>query len=146
MENIQEFDKLKTKVLKYIMYKKRTEREIRQKFRDIEETILEEVIEDLKELDYINDSTYIERSINEFIRLNNLSVKEISYKLMAKGLKQNYIQEYIDTHKEELYEYENKSARNIFMKKSSTMEDEDIIKYLGKKGYKAEAIKGAMDE
>ena len=32
MQDIEEFDKLKTKVLKYILYKKRTEQEIRQKF------------------------------------------------------------------------------------------------------------------
>ena len=35
MDNIdclEEYDKQKTKVLKYIIYKKRTEREVRQKF------------------------------------------------------------------------------------------------------------------
>ena len=32
MQDIEEFDKLKTKVLKYILYKKRTAQEIRQKF------------------------------------------------------------------------------------------------------------------
>ena len=30
--SIEEFDKIKTKVLKYILYKKRTKQEIKQKF------------------------------------------------------------------------------------------------------------------
>ena len=37
IEKLEEFDKLKTKVLKYIMYKKRTEQEIRRKFLNIED-------------------------------------------------------------------------------------------------------------
>ena len=34
MDYVEEFDKLKTKVLKYILFKKRTEQEVRQKFRE----------------------------------------------------------------------------------------------------------------
>ena len=37
MYSIEEFDKQKTKILKYIMYKKRTENEIRIKFNTIDE-------------------------------------------------------------------------------------------------------------
>ena len=49
MQDIEEFDKLKTKVLKYILYKKRTEQEIRQKFSENAGNNLENVIEYLKE-------------------------------------------------------------------------------------------------
>ena len=35
MYSIEEFDELKTKVLKYIMFKKRTELEIKRKFANI---------------------------------------------------------------------------------------------------------------
>ena len=53
---IQEFDNIKTKMLKYIMYKKRTEKEVRQKFSSsVDEILLDDVIENLKELGYIND-------------------------------------------------------------------------------------------
>ena len=42
MYTIEEFDAVKTKVLKYVLYKKRTEREVRQKFESsIEEDILD---------------------------------------------------------------------------------------------------------
>lgn len=53
-DNIEEFDKLKTKILKYIMYKKRTEKEVIQKFSSsVDQNLLEDVIEHLKEIGYI---------------------------------------------------------------------------------------------
>ncbi len=49
--SIEEFDKAKTRVLKYVMYKKRTENEVRVKFaKDINKNLLEDVIEELKRL------------------------------------------------------------------------------------------------
>lgn len=87
MDYVEEFDKLKTKVLKYILFKKRTEQEVRQKFREDSGEMLDDVIEELKELNYINDENYIQRAVNEFKNLKNMSIKEIQYKLMTKGLK-----------------------------------------------------------
>ena len=55
MYTIEEFDKQKTKVLKYIIFKKRTEYEVRQKFqKTVEKDLLEDIIQDLKENKYIN--------------------------------------------------------------------------------------------
>ena len=86
MYKIEEFDKAKTKVLKYIFYKKRTEQEIKNKFsRVIEENLREDVIEELKQIGYIDDEKYVLRAINEFMALNTLSIKEIKYKLMSKN-------------------------------------------------------------
>ena len=79
IENLELFDKLKTKVLKYVLYKKRTEKEVRQKFSssDVNQNMLEDVIENLKENGYISDEKYIERAINEFMALKNLSIFEL---------------------------------------------------------------------
>ena len=52
MEDYIEFDKLKTKVLKYALYKKRSEAEIRRKFAENSGEMLDEVIENLKENGY----------------------------------------------------------------------------------------------
>ena len=82
----EEFDKLKTKVLKYILYKKRTKNEILQKFSNEDQEILEEIISYLEEAGYINEQEYIEKSIRELMNLKNLSLQEIQYKLLAKGL------------------------------------------------------------
>ena len=146
MYTIEEFDKAKTKILKYIIYKKRSENEIRNKFsKEFDENLLEDIIEYLKEANYINDKEYIEKAINNFMVLKNLSIKEIKYKLISKGLDKNKIEDYICENKEELEEYEIKSAENIFYKKTNSMEDEEIKQYLLKKGYKSENISIAME-
>lgn len=146
MSYIEEFDKLKTKVLKYILFKKRTEQEVRQKFKEDSGELLDDVIEELKELNYINDETYIQRAINEFKNLKNMSIKEIEYKLMTKGIKKDIINNYIYTNKEDLLEYEMNSAKKIFVKKKNTLQTEEIINYLKKKGYLQETIKIAEED
>ena len=146
MEEIEEFDQLKTQVLKYVLYKKRSEAEVREKFSKNTGKMLDDVIEYLKENDYINDTSYIEKSVNEFRRLKSMSIKEIQYKLLAKGLDKDNIDNYIYENREELLEYELNSAQQIMIKKQSTMEKEDIIKFLQKKGYMQEIIKIVSDE
>lgn len=143
---IEEFDKLKTKVLKYIMYKKRTEKEVRTKFSssDINKDTLEDVIENLKENGYINDESYIQRAINEFLAINTLSLKEIRNKLYAKGISSSIIDLYFCEHDEELQEYELMCAKKIALKKQSQMEQNDIEAFLYRKGYSKESIKFAL--
>ena len=141
MYSTEEFDILKTKVLKYIMYKKRTENEVRKKFQnEIDENLLEDIIEYLKDLNYINDKKYIEKLINNYKILKNLSNIELKYKLLEKGLDKNLIEDYFYEFKDDLQEYEINSANNIINKKRKDMEDKDIKNYLLKKGYKQENI------
>ena len=64
---------------------------------------------------------------------------------MTKGLNKNIIEDYIAENKEELEQYEIKSAENILYKKSISMEQEEIKQYLLKKGYKMENINKAME-
>jgi len=146
MDEIEEFDKLKTKVLKYVLYKKRTEAEIRQKFSENSGKMLDNVVEYLRENNYINDEIYIEKTVNEYQRLKNMSIKEIEYKLLSKGVKKDTIDEYIYKNREELLEYELNSAKNIFIKKQTTMNREEIVLYLRKKGYINEVIRTVEED
>ena len=147
IEELEEFDKLKTKVLKYIMYKKRTEQEIKRKFLNLEnQEMLEDVIENLKEIGYINDEDYIKRAVAEHMNLNNLSLKELKYKLMSKGINTNVMDNYFENNIDELEEYEINSAKNIILKKQYNMEEQQLIQYLLKKGYKMESIKNATND
>lgn len=134
-------EKLKTRVLKYIMFKKRTEKEVREKFANEDESMLEEVVEILKDLGYINDIDYVERFINEAINIKNLSLYELKYKLYSKGVNKELIESYFNNNYERLLEYEKKSAKNIINKKKRTMEIEDIKNYLKRKGYKEESLR-----
>ena len=146
LEELEKLDKLKTKVLKYIMYKKRTENEVRRKFSEEDQNILDNVIENLKEIGYINDENYIERAISEFINIRNLSLKELKYKLLSKGLDKDLIDDYFYKNSDKLEEYEINSAKNIIIKKINGKEEQDLIQYLLKKGYKSDLVKLAIKE
>ncbi len=147
MYTIEEYDKEKTKVLKYVIYKKRTIREIKTKFKTlIDENMLEDIIEELKENGYISDENYIKRAVSEYMALKNLSIKEIKYKLISKGIPNSMVEEYVLENIEELEEYEQKSADNIVIKKITNMDETEIKVYLLKKGYREESIKNAMQK
>ena len=147
MYTVEEFDKEKTKILKYVLYKKRSENEIKRKFENqIEQNLLEDIIAYLKEAKYIDDKEYIRKTINNFIALKNLSIREIEYKLYNKGIKKEDIEAYIYQNKEELTEYEIKSARNIVNKKISSLDLEEVKQYLLKKGYKKENVNKAIED
>lgn len=139
-DEAEKIDKLRSKMLKYILYKKRTEMEVRQKFSEEDENLVEDSIQYFKELHYIDDFDYIERSIQEFMNLKNLSIKEIDYKLSQKGVSKKQIEEYIFEHREELFQYEIKSAQNIWNKKIKNSDVEEIKQFLYKKGYLQETI------
>lgn len=144
-EKIKEYDKYKTKVLKYVIYKKRTENEIRRKFdNEIEQDMLDDIIEDLKENKYISDDQYVERAINEYIALKNMSLKQIKYKLQAKGISNYLIEDYFSKNSESLKEYEIKSANNIITKKYDDS-PEEIIQNLLKKGFEYDNVKEALE-
>ena len=147
MYTVEEFDNEKTKVMKYIVYKRRTEKEIRTRFAgSIGEEILEDIIEYLKEAKYIDDNEYIEKTVNNIKALKNLSIKEIKYKLLAKGIKSDDIEDYCYENSDELEEYELKSAQNIIIKKSRDYDEEEMKMYLHKKGFKSDTIKKAFED
>ena len=107
--------------------------------------MLDNIIEELEENGYINDNNYIERAVNEYKALNNLSLKEVRYKLMSKGIPNELIEDYISNHQEQMEEYEINSAKTIIIKKQNTMEEEAIIQFLVKKGYKTSNIRKAIE-
>lgn len=147
MYTIEEFDKAKTKVLKFILYKKRSENEIRRKYREeIEENLLDDIIEYLKEAEYIDDKKYIDKTVNNLISLKNLSIREVEHKLYSKGIRKEDIEDYIYENQEKLNVYEIKFARNIVSKKIGVLQQEEIKQYLLKKGYKIENINIALED
>lgn len=137
LEKLKEFDEQKTKVFKYITYKKRTEQEVRNKFRgQIEEQMLEEIIEYLKEAKYLDDYEFIEKQVREYMNLKIMSITEMKYKLTAKGLDRKLIEKYIDNNYEELKEYEQRCVEKIKSRKAGVMGEQELQQYLYRKGYK----------
>ena len=139
LEQLKEFDAQKTKVFKYITYKKRTEQEVRNKFKgQIEEQMLEDIIDYLKEAKYLNDYDFIERQVREYMNLKTMSITEIKYKLATKGLDRKLVEKYIDNNYEELKEYEKRCIKKIKQKKLGIMDEQQIEQYLYRKGYKCD--------
>ena len=118
----------------------------RYKLDENKQIVIEDIIEELKENSYINDNNYIQRAIAEYIALKNLSMKEIKYKLFAKGLNNDIIDEYFSNNKDDLIDYEIQSIKNIYYKKQYSMDKEEIKQFLIKKGYQMENIKEALSE
>ena len=137
LEKFKKFDEEKTRVFKYITYKKRTEQEVRNKFRaQIEEKMLDEIIDYLKEAKYLDDYDFIERQVREYMNLKTMSITEIKYKLATKGIDRKLIEKYIEQNYDELQEYERKCIEKIKSKKAGTMEEQELQQYLYRKGYK----------
>ena len=146
MYTIEEYDNAKSKVLKYILYKKRSKQEVKNKFyNSIEEEMLNNIIDELEENGYIDDFNYVERAVNEYVALNNLSLKEVRYKLMAKGINSGLIDEYFSKYQERMQEYEVYSARTLIIKKEKQLDENTLMQFLLKKGYKSDNIRQAIE-
>ena len=146
LEKLQEYDKNKTKVLKYVLYKKRSESEVRRKFEDTMSTnMLEDILEELKQNSYINDEDYVERAVSEFVALQNISLKQIKYKLLSKGISSNIVEDYFYNNRAELQEYEKNSIEKIIAKKSDSSKDE-IISFLLKKGFEYDNVREKLEQ
>ncbi len=148
MNNIEyddNFDKLRSKVLRYVLYKKRTEKEVRDKFFNENQEDIDNIIEFLKEDNYLNEDEYNKIYFEESIILRNLSIREIEYKLFEKGIDKSKIQEYISKNKETLEEYEIKSAL-IHLNKRKDKDADINISYLLNKGYTIDNIRIAISK
>ena len=141
MYTVEEFDENKTKVMSYVLYKKRTEYEVRKKFcNTIEENMLEDIIEYIKEAGYINDAEYVKKLFNEYMNLKSMSIREIKNKVYAKGVYVDYIEDYISENRETLEEYELNSAKKLIDKKKRTTEPQKLKAYLLNKGFMTETL------
>lgn len=141
MYTVEEFDENKTKVMSYVLYKKRTEYEVRKKFcNTIEENMLEDIIEYIKEAGYINDAEYVKKLFNEYMNLKSMSIREIKNKVYAKGVYVDYIEDYISENRETLEEYELNSAKKLIDKKKRTTDQQKLKAYLLNKGFMPETL------
>lgn len=141
MYTVEEFDEKKTKVMSFILYKKRTEYEVRKKFASsIDEEMLDDIIEYVEEAGYLNDKEYVKKFFTEYMNLKYLSIRELKNKVYAKGIYVDDIEDYIYENKEALEEYELNSIKHIVDKKKNTMEPQKLMAYLINRGFNPDII------
>lgn len=136
---------LDSKLMKYVLFKKRTEYEVKEKCKSLNYTqdYIDEIIEYLKEAEYINDEIYIVKYINDLLKLKKASVAEVKYDLMKRGIDFDRLNpDLIDS----LYEHEIESANYLAVKKYKSGDSiEKIKRYLNGKGYAYSNIVKAID-
>ena len=122
--------------IKYVMFKKRTEAEVARKleFLNYSPTIVEKIVDYLKEAGYINDQKYAEKYMNEIKNIKNWSKVQVKSDLYKRGCK-------AEIDEKELNDYEIQSITNLYNKYNfkypeHTQENlNDFITVLKKKGF-----------
>lgn len=134
------------KLMKYVIFQKRTEAEVRKKCLQLKYSseYIDEIVDYLKEGEYINDEVYVQKYIKSTIKIKNTSIFELKIALMRKGVDDNIIDSYINSEYDLLEEHEIESAKKILEKKKND-DIEKVKKYLRNKGYMNSSIKNAID-
>ena len=134
-----------SKLMKYVLFKKRTEHEVREKCKTLNYTseYIDEIIDYLKEAEYINDEIYITKYISNLLKLKKSSVAEVKLDLMKRGIDFDRVDSDLI---ESLYEHEKESAIYLASKKYKSGDTiEKIKRYLNGKGYTYSNISNAID-
>ena len=126
------FEIAKNKAVKYVGISKKTEFEVRKKLSqsNFDEEIIDQVIEYLKELGYIND--YEDAYIRQCMRLLDYSTYEIKNKLLQKGINKYIIEDKIQILQDA--DYDKKILEKLNSGKCKNMDDIKKKQYLYRRG------------
>lgn len=136
--------------LRFIGYKMRTEKEVRQKLEENEfaEEVIEEVINFLCKYKYTDDREYAKRYIKERLRLNPRSAYALRMELLQRGVSEGICQEALaDTEFSEIEDAVSWLERKT---RGQWPPDEkkkkQLYGFLQRKGYSYAVIKDAFEE
>lgn len=132
--------------IRYIMFKKRTEREVVCKLEllNYSPTIIEKIIIYLKDAKYIDDEVYLKKYFAELKAIKNWSIKHVKQDLYNRGCE-------CTISNEELLNYELQSIKNLYDKynlkypNATEEQKEEFIKALRTKGFLYENIKKIIE-
>ena len=136
MNNSEENIYARDKAIGYIGISKKTEYEVKKKLKGLKVTssVIDEEIEYLKELGFIDDVDYAKSYIRQCEKMQNYSIYEITNKLLQKGIKASIIDEEIDVLKET--DYESKVVEKLFKGKLKSYDEMKQKNYLYRRVFK----------
>ncbi|MBQ9314187.1 MAG: regulatory protein RecX [Clostridia bacterium] len=137
---------LDDKLMKYVLFQKRTVQEVKNKCKLLgyTEDYIEEIIAYLIENGYLDDELYVMKFILNTIKLKKKSAKEIRFDLIRRGVNESVIDKYMDT--SEINDYELRCAIELAQKKYKECNDIlKVKKYLLNKGYRTMFVNKAID-
>ncbi|MCD8036830.1 MAG: RecX family transcriptional regulator [Clostridiales bacterium] len=132
--------------IKYIGYKMRTAKEVRDKLSEYSEEVIDKVMDFLEKYEYIDDELYCEKYIEETVRLKPKGKLLIKQELKARGIDDDIISKALD----EADIDEQAQAEVLLMKRYedfANMDQKELARvygYLGRKGYSYGVIKAAV--
>lgn len=129
------FEEAKEKAVKYLVLALRTELEVRNKLKkiNVEDDVINDVIEYLKEIGYIDDSKYVDSYLRQSINIPKYSLYEIKMKLIQKGIDKNLVHKKIEEFNGK--EYERLLIEKLLNGKLKNMEPLKQKAYLYRRGF-----------
>ena len=136
MNNSEENIYARDKAIRYIGISKKTEYEVFKKLKGLKvaSSVIEQEIEYLKELGFIDDEDYVRSYIRQCDKMQNYSVYEITNKLLQKGVKASIIEQEIEILKES--DYESRVIDKLINGKLKSYDDVKQKNYLYRRGFK----------
>lgn len=136
MNNSEENIYARDKAIRYIGISKKTEYEVIKKLKGLKvaSSVIEQEIEYLKELGFIDDEDYVRSYIRQCDKMQNYSVYEITNKLLQKGVKASIIEREIEILKES--DYESRVIDKLINGKLKSYDDVKQKNYLYRRGFK----------
>ncbi|MBQ8042629.1 MAG: RecX family transcriptional regulator [Clostridia bacterium] len=136
MNNSEENILARDKAIRYIGISKKTEYEVKKKLKGLKiaSSVIDEEIEYLKELGYIDDLDYVKSYIRQCEKLQNYSIYEITNKLLQKGIKTSIMEQEIDVLKET--DYEEKVIGKLIKGKLKSYDEMKQKNYLYRRGFR----------
>ena len=136
MNNSEENIYARDKAIRYIGISKKTEYEVRKKLKGLRvaSSVIDEEIEYLKELGFLDDKDYVKSFIRQCEKMQNYSIYEITNKLLQKGIKASIMDEEIGLLKET--DYEQKVVEKLICGKLKAYDELKQKQYLYRRGFK----------
>ena len=136
MNNSEENIYARDKAIRYIGISKKTEYEVVKKLKGLKvaSSVIEQEIEYLKELGFIDDVDYVKSYIKQCEKMLNYSVYEITNKLLQKGIKAGIIEQEIQVLKET--DYEDKVIDRLMHGKLKSYDEMKQKNYLYRRGFR----------
>lgn len=136
MNNSEENIRARDAAIRYIGISKKTEFEVVKKLKGLKvaSSVIDEEIQYLKELGYIDDTDYVKSYIRQCEKMQNYSIYEITNKLLQKGVKASIIDGEIEVLKES--DYEEKVIEKLINGKLKLYDEMKQKNYLYRRGFR----------
>lgn len=147
------FEKFYTKVLKYLSYRPRSEKEIRDYLakKKVDTTIIEVIIKTLYQQKFLNDQDFAKMWVRSRTSFSPRSTRVIKMELEQKGIDEGLIEEALN--QEETKVDDLSLARKIATRRMKRLEKEEPQKqkekltgFLGRQGFNWDIIKKVINE